>query len=202
MMPLFTYQTMKKFSSSFLLKVLALLLLLGLQHPCSSSLVHASETVRSVTENHAVAEYQPIKKKRVIGRMIDWGVAKLENIYDGDLVSELITAFIAKCDHIFAIMIHSFKDMTLTYNELHENEVERLGQFDKEFRDLAKLRNKIDRKCLYSSSMDDRSFCIDKGIEINEKIASLRSQRLKSADSIERYKEMIHWCASYKNWFC
>mmetsp|Transcript_34561 Transcript_34561/g.83610 ORF Transcript_34561/g.83610 Transcript_34561/m.83610 type:complete len:196 (+) Transcript_34561:201-788(+) len=195
---------MKNFSmsGSFILKLLTMLMLLGLQHPCPSSLAHASEIIPSGTENCVVAEYQPIKKKRGIGRMINWGLAKLENIYDGDLVSDLITAFIAKCDHIFATMIHSFKDMTLTYNELHESEVERLGQFDKEFKDLAKLRNKIDRKCLYSSTMDDRSLCIEKGIEINEKITTLRSQRSKSADSIERYKEMIIWCASYKNWFC
>lgn len=134
--------------------------------------------------------------------MLDWGLAKLENIVDGVLVADLITAFITKCDDIFAIMIHSFKEMTLSYDELHEKEMERLGHFDKEFRDLVQLRQRIDRKCLYSSDMDDRSICIDKGIQIHQKIQSLRGQREKSAHSIERYQDMIDWCASYKNWFC
>mmetsp|Transcript_30429 Transcript_30429/g.55213 ORF Transcript_30429/g.55213 Transcript_30429/m.55213 type:complete len:225 (+) Transcript_30429:38-712(+) len=193
---------MKKFTSSFFLSLLAslLLLLLGVQNPSLSSLVHASKTEPD-TKNH-VAEYQPSNKKGGIGRVLDWGLAKLENIYDGDLVSDLIMAFIAKCDHIFAIMIHSFKEVTLSYDELHKKEVDRLVQFDNEFKNLVKLRNKIDRKCLYSSTADDRSLCIDKGIEIHDKIQDLRSQRSKSSDAIERYKEMIDWCASYKNWFC
>eukprot|EP00571_Detonula_confervacea_P011683 CAMPEP_0172313590 /NCGR_PEP_ID=MMETSP1058-20130122/20543_1 /TAXON_ID=83371 /ORGANISM="Detonula confervacea, Strain CCMP 353" /LENGTH=183 /DNA_ID=CAMNT_0013027267 /DNA_START=46 /DNA_END=594 /DNA_ORIENTATION=+ len=183
---------MKKFGSSFFLTFLASLLLLGIQNQCPSSLVHASETVVPAAENH-VAEYQPIKKKVGIGRVLEWGLAKLENVYDGVLVADLITAFVTKCDHIVAIMIHSFKEMTLPYDELHEKEVERLGQFDNEFRDLVKLRNKIDRKCLYSKNVEDRSLCIDKGIEIQDKIQDLRIKRLTSAGSIERYHDMVIW---------
>lgn len=134
--------------------------------------------------------------------MLEWGLAKLENIYDGVLVLDLITAFVEKCDHIVAIMIHSFKEITLPYDELHEMEVERLGQFDEEFRGLVKLRNKIDRKCLYTKSVEDRSLCIERGIEIHGKIQDLRSQRLKSADSIQRYEGMLVWCKLYNNWIC
>ncbi|KAL7523827.1 hypothetical protein ACHAXR_000348, partial [Thalassiosira sp. AJA248-18] len=186
--------------SSLFLTLLASFLLLGVHNLSPSLLVGASETGPAAA--NIVAEYQPSKKKIGLGRVIDWGLAKLENIYDGVLVSDLITDFIAKCDHIFGIMIHSFKEMTLTYDELREKEVGRLGRFDKEFRDLVKLRNKIDRKCLYTSDVEDRSLCVDKGIEIHDKIQDLRSQRSKSAESIERYKDMISWCASYKNWFC
>jgi len=92
--------------------------------------------------------------------------------------------------------------MPLSYNELHEKEMERLGQFDGDFKDLVKLRHKIDRKCLYSSDVEERSLCIEKGIEIHDKIQDLRSQRSKTTDAIGRYDDMIEWCASYNNWFC
>mmetsp|Transcript_34233 Transcript_34233/g.72078 ORF Transcript_34233/g.72078 Transcript_34233/m.72078 type:complete len:194 (+) Transcript_34233:308-889(+) len=193
---------MKRFRSSFFLSLVAAFLLLGTQHPPLSPLVHASATGPADAPN-SLAEYQPAKKKGGIGRVLDWGLAKLEHAYDGGLlVSDLIAAFITKCDHIIAIMIHSFRDMTLSYEELHEKEKEHLQQFDQEFRGLVKLRNKIDRKCLYSKSADDRSLCIDRGIEIHEKIQELRSQRLKSEGAIERYKGMIDWCGGYNNWFC
>jgi len=155
----------------------------------------------AAAENH-VAEYQPTKKKKGIGKVLDWGLAKLENMYDGVLVSDLISAFAVKCDNIVAFMIHSFKEIRLPYHELRDMEVERLGRFDTEFRDLVKLRNRIDSTCLHTKSVEDRSLCIDKGIEIQDKIQHLRSQRLKSSGSIERYKEMVEWCASYNNWFC
>lgn len=91
---------------------------------------------------------------------------------------------------------------TSSYEELHEKEVGRLVRFDTEFRELVKLRNRIDRKCLYSSSVEDRSLCVENGIGIHDKIQGLRSQRSKCSDSIERYEEMMEWCASYSNWFC
>lgn len=195
---------MKKIRGSIFLTLLATLLLMGTQSSLSpTSAVHfacASNTGPAVAD--VVVEYQPIKKKRGLGSVFDWGLAKIENIYDGILVSDLITAFFEGVDHIFGLMIHSFREMKLSYDELHKKEVERLGQFDKEFRELKKLRNKIDRKCLYTGNVEDRSLCIDKGIEIHDKIQDLRSQRMKSEKSIERYKEMIGWCASYNNWFC
>ena len=148
-----------------------------------------------------VAEYQP-SNKSTLSRVFDWGLAKVENIYDGKLVKDLIATFILKCDHIVTIMFHSFRELTLSYNDLHTKEVERLDQFDVEFRDLVKLRNKIDRKCLYSTSVEDRALCIDNGMDIHNKINDLRIQRTKSEGNVERYKGMIEWCASYNNWFC
>ena len=148
-----------------------------------------------------VAEYQP-SNKSTLSRVFDWGLAKVENIYDGKLVKDLIATFILKCDHIVTIMFHSFRELTLSYNDLHTKEVERLDQFDVEFRDLVKLRNKIDRKCLYSTSVEDRALCIDNGMDIHNKINDLRIQRTKSEGNVERYKGMIEWCALYNNWFC
>ncbi|KAL3781399.1 hypothetical protein HJC23_001602 [Cyclotella cryptica] len=87
-------------------------------------------------------------------------------------------------------------------DDLHRNEVQRLKQFDQEFKELLKFRNKIDRKCLYATTVDDRSVCVEKGISVNSKIQDLRSRRFKSVKSIDRYEKMIAWCASYKNWFC
>lgn len=190
---------MKKFQGSIFFALLAALLLLGNTASASPPVDIASETE---TEAEIIAIYQPIKKKAGIGRVFDWGLAKLETIIDGDLVSDLITTFIDKCGVLYATMIHSFKDMTLSYNELHEKEMERLGQFDGDFKDLVKLRHKIDRKCLYSSDVEERSLCIEKGIEIHDKIQDLRSQRSKTTDAIGRYDDMIEWCASYNNWFC
>ena len=79
--------------------------------------------------------------------------------------------------------------------------MERLTQFDTEFADLVKLRNKIERKCLVGST-EERSLCVNKEIEIHEQIQDLRSRRLRSIANVERYKEMMEWCASYSNWFC
>eukprot|EP00804_Cyclotella_cryptica_P000490 CCRYP_018514-RA/>CCRYP_018514-RA protein AED:0.36 eAED:0.36 QI:0/-1/0/1/-1/1/1/0/118 len=118
------------------------------------------------------------------------------------MVSDLFSAFVTKCDKILHMMVHSFKDMTLSYTDLHRNEVQRLKQFDQEFKELLKFRNKIDRKCLYATTVDDRSVCVEKGISVNSKIQDLRSRRFKSVKSIDRYEKMIAWCASYKNWFC
>ena len=145
------------------------------------------------------------QKRGSIGRVFDWGLAKLENILnDGILISDLISAFITKCDHMFAIMIHSLRDMFVSYETLRNKEIERLSQFDVEFKDLVKLRHKIERKCLYSNNLspDDQSLCVDRGVEIRDKIQKLRSQRTKSAESIKRYENMQEWCASYSNWFC
>ena len=195
---------MKRIRSSFFLTLLASFLLLGTQNYLSPSLQFASAS--KISEPSAsetlVAEYKPIKKQHGLKRVINWGLAKIENLYDGILVSDLISAFITAADHIFAIMIHSFKELTLSYEELHTKEAERLGQFDTEFKHLVKLRNKIDRKCLYASNVEERSLCIDKGMEIQDRIQTLRSQRSKSEEAVGRYKEMIGWCESYNNWFC
>ena len=105
---------------------------------------------------------------------------------------------------MFAIMIHSLRDMFVSYETLRTNEIERLSQFDVEFKDLVKLRHKIERKCLYSNNLspEDQSLCVDRGVEIRDKIQKLRKQRTNSAESIKRYEDMQLWCASYNNWFC
>ncbi|KAL7522372.1 hypothetical protein ACHAWX_007052 [Stephanocyclus meneghinianus] len=181
--------------SSFLAFLASLALL-------SSGKVTPAAARQPSAANRAVVEYQPADKKNGIGKILDWGLAKIERLYDGAMVSDLFSAFVTKCDKILHILVHSFHDITLTYTELHRNEIQRLEQFDKEFKELLKLRNKIDRKCLYTTNVDDRSLCVEKGIDVNSKIQDLRRRRTKSAKSIDWYKEMIAWCASYKNWFC
>ncbi|KAL9178489.1 hypothetical protein ACHAXT_001827 [Thalassiosira profunda] len=188
---------MRTFRSSLFLVLLAALMLLGVHNVSPSSLAHAAKTPDP--DGAFVAEFSHHKKG--LGRLVDWGLAKIEKVYDVG-VSDLFAAFKVKCDHLVTIMIHSFRDLTLSYETLHEKEVGRLKDFDDEFRDLVKMRNKIDRKCLYSTNAEDRSLCIEKGIDIHRKIEDLRGQRTKSAAAIERYKGMIEWCASYNNWFC
>ena len=151
-----------------------------------------------VDQNSVVVEYN----KSGLGRMLDWGLAKVESIYDGQLVKELFSAFLNKCDHMFTLMIHSFKDMFTSYESLLEKEVQRLAQFDIEFTELVKFRQKIDRRCLLSANEEERSMCVEKGVDIRDKIQALRRQRSKSSNAIERYESWVVWCASYKNWFC
>ena len=184
------------------------------KQPATSSTIPSSEnnkakgsTSSTTCDDAAAAGSCQIneQKRGSIGRVFDWGLAKLENILnDGILISDLISAFITKCDHMFAIMIHSLRDMFVSYETLRNKEIERLSQFDVEFKDLVKLRHKIERKCLYSNNLspDDQSLCVDRGVEIRDKIQKLRSQRTKSAESIKRYENMQEWCASYNNWFC
>ncbi|KAL7530882.1 hypothetical protein ACHAWF_003545 [Thalassiosira exigua] len=193
---------MKRFRTTFTLPLLALALLWGTLSASPSTLAYASASEGATSETNPVAAYEPSRKKKGLGRVLDWGLAKLEGVYDHVLVSDLITAFVAKCDNILAMMVHSVREMTMSYDELHEKEVTRLREFDEEFRDLVKLRNRIDRKCLYSRSVEDRSLCVEKGMDIQDKIRGLRSQRSKSESAIERYKDMIEWCASYNNWLC
>ena len=88
------------------------------------------------------------------------------------------------------------------YESLRDVESERLKVFDGEFKAVTKLRAQIDRRCLYASAGDERSLCVDKGIEINRKVKGLQVRRAKAANAVERYDRMIAWCASYKNWFC
>ena len=89
-----------------------------------------------------------------------------------------------------------------SYESLRDVESERLKVFDGEFKAVTKLRAQIDRRCLYASAGDERSLCVDKGIEINRKMKGLQARRAKAASAVERYDRMIAWCASYKNWFC
>lgn len=152
---------------------------------------NVSPALAEQSKNTVVAEYQPSDKKSGIGKILNWGLAKVEKIYDGVKVSDLLSAFVAKCDDIIHIMVHSFKDMTLSYSDLHQKELDRLKQFDIEFKDLAKLRNKIDRKCMYTTDVDDRSACVDKGIDVNSKIIDLKNRRLRSIKAIERYKGQV-----------
>ena len=96
-------------------------------------------------------------------------------------------------------MMHSFKDMILPYTTLYKKELERLDEFDGEFKDLVKLRNKIERKCMYSTNVEDRSVCVDQGIDINSKILDLKKRRLRSIQAIDRYEGQVSLsCNSFK----
>ncbi|KAL7441702.1 hypothetical protein ACHAXH_007305 [Discostella pseudostelligera] len=208
--------------------VASILLLMGVQYsysPLSMIVVDASKqpdapSPTTITSSEKTAESSTTcnddgagagscqineQKRGTIGRVLNWGLAKIENIMnDGILISDLISAFITKCDHMFAIMIHSVRDMFVSYDTLRRKEIERLAQFDVEFKDLVKLRHKIERKCLYSNNLnpEDRTLCVERGVEIRDKIQKLRSQRSKSAENIKRYENMHEWCAGFNNWFC
>jgi hypothetical protein len=172
--------------------------LLPIHYSSVSFQVVAASPVDALDENSVIAEYN----KPVLGRILDWGLAKVESVFDGQVVMELFSAFLSKCDKMFMSMIHSFKEIFMSYGQLHKKEVQRLAEFDKDFKDLVKLRHKIDRRCLLSSNEEDRSLCVEKGIDIKNKIQALRKQRTKSSNAIERYESWMAWCASYKNWFC
>mmetsp|Transcript_26533 Transcript_26533/g.62923 ORF Transcript_26533/g.62923 Transcript_26533/m.62923 type:complete len:192 (+) Transcript_26533:94-669(+) len=180
-------------------KIVALAAVALLFKQQGSASVASGTSVPSSTANNTVSEYQP--RRKGLGKIVDWGLAKVEAVFDPVNVAELITTFIAKADRMVQIMIHGFFEITSSYQTLHDGEVQRLDQFDTEFADLVKLRNKIERKCLVAGT-EERSLCVNKEIEIHEQIQDLRSRRLKSIANVERYKEMIEWCASYENWFC
>ena len=122
--------------------------------------------------------------------------------FDRAVVSDLISTFLGKCDDVLAILYRSAQEMMFSYEALRDVESERLKVFDGEFKAVTKLRAQIDRRCLYASAGDERSLCVDKGIEINRKVKGLQARRAKAASAVERYDRMIAWCASYKNWFC
>lgn len=189
--------------SNLLVTALILLLSAGIQHSSTSS----SSISPPFAYASDVAHYQSStsqKKKNKLSHILNWGLAKVENIYDGKFnVKDLIQTFIMKCDHIVTFMLHSWiPSLTQSYTKLHTKEVNNLQKFDEEFRDLIKLRNKIDRKCLYSSSTDDRSICVANGMDIHNKIADLKKERIKSERLIDRYDKMMDWCKDYGNWFC
>lgn len=184
---------MKTFTRSIKLLIATLLLLCSLQ---SNNYVY---TAAAASED--VAQYQPPSNNKLT-QLYSWGLAKVETLYDTTQISDLITKFFKSANKVVSIMFHSFKDMTLSYTELHTKETQKLSKFDSEFNNLIKLRNKIDRKCLYASNPDERSICIEKGMDIHNKINDLRSQRSLSEESIERYGNMIEWCKGYGNWFC
>ena len=149
-----------------------------------------------------VVAYVPQKPSRGLGAVLDWGLAKIERAFDRAVVSDLISTFLGKCDDVLAILYRSAQEMMFSYESLRDVESERLKVFDGEFKAVTKLRAQIDRRCLYASAGDERSLCVDKGIEINRKVKGLQARRAKAASAVERYDRMIAWCASYKNWFC
>ena len=178
--------------------LLLMVLVLNTSNPLHSSpacVVIAKKDI--VDQNSAIVEYN----KSGLGLVFDWGLAKWESVFDGQLMNELFSAFLLKCEHMFTLMIHSFGDMFKSYSALQEREVERLAQFDADFSDLVKMRQKIDRRCLLSAN-EERTLCVEKGVDIKNKIQALRTQRSKSSNAIERYESWVAWCASYKNWFC
>lgn len=179
--------------------LLLIVLVLNISNPwCSSPACFVAAKEDVVDQNSVVAEYN----KSGLGLMLDWGLAKVESVFDGQLMNELFSAFLLKCEHMFTLMITSFADMFMSYSALQEREVERLAEFDSEFSDLVKLRQKIDRRCLLSANEEERTLCVEKGVDIKNKLQALRSQRSKSSNAIERYESWMEWCTSYKNWFC
>ena len=152
----------------------------------------------SFDQNADIVEYD----KTGLSYMLSWGIAKFESAFDGQLMNELFSAFLLKCERMFTLMIHSFTDMFMSYDKLYEREVQRLDQFDAAFRELVKLRQKIERRCLVAASEDERTLCVDQGIEVKDKLHALRGQRSKSFDAVGRYERWMTWCSSYKNWFC
>ena len=193
---------MKKVRGSLVLTFLASLLLLGLRGSPSSPPFVGALDASCGAAGSCVAEYRPAVKKRGLGRVLDWTLAQIENVFDAAVVSDLITTFLAKCDRALALLLHSFRDMTLSYEELREREAARAVDFDREFKELAKLRNKIDRKCLHSVRPAERSLCVERGVEIHARIADLRRRRSQSAEAVARYEEWAEWCAGYGNWLC
>ena len=149
-----------------------------------------------------VVAYVPQKPSRGLGAVLDWGLAKIERAFDRAVVSDLISTFLGKCDDVLAILYRSAQEMMFSYEALRDVESERLKVFDGEFKAVTKLRAQIARRCLYAAAGEERSLCVDKGIEINRKVKGLRARRAKAASAVERYDRMIAWCASYKNWFC
>ena len=207
---------------SFLFALLAASLLLagGVQRRCpTTTLCDARATAAATAAEDgggsevAMIGFRPNEKRGLLGggggglgRIVDWGLAKLENVVrgGGDVrsVSDLMAAFAIKCDAILSIMVRSMIEISMPYETLRDAEAERLVRFDVDFKDLVELRNKIERRCLRARTPEDRSVCVDRGVEIRERIYDLRDRRAKSADAIVRYEGMIEWCASYNNWFC
>ena len=181
--------------------LLLVVLVLNISNPLCSSpacFVIAEEDFVDLDQNSVVVEYN----KSGLGLILDWGLAKVESVFDGQLMNELFSAFLFKCEHMFTLMINSFADMFMSYSVLHERETKRLAVFDSEFSDLVKLRQKIDRRCLLSANKEERTLCVEKGVDIKNKLLALRTQRSKSSNAVERYEGWVKWCASYKNWFC
>jgi hypothetical protein len=208
--------TRRKLSS--LVTILACALLIAVVQSCpklvySKPLVSSSSTTKGGNAapdgndndnnaNHSeLVEYKHAKGG--LGKIVSWGLAKIENAIYGDVnISDLIAAFVAKFDNVLAIMVRSFAEIMMPYEKLLVLEKERLVKFDSEFKDLVGLRNKIERKCSRVTTIDDRSLCVDRGVDIRGKIDDLRDKRSRSIDAISRYEGMIEWCASYGNWFC
>lgn len=162
---------------------------------------HRSSFVSASSEHYeddfAVAEAKGFKK------IIRWGLAKVEKVFDRQMVTEMITSFLQKCEGIIEMMMTNLKEvLTMSYKELRDKEKQRITDFDVEFSELVQLRNKIERRCLYPSNKDDRSLCVENEMEIQEKIQDLRKRREKAGKALESYEAWIEWCASYNNWFC
>lgn len=171
------------------------------RHMCVGASNGADSIVTELL-NRDVAMYDANRKRKGLKSVMDWGLAKIENIYNPQSVSDLIMTFINLCDGIIEMMMTSFSEWTMSYEELRDKETLRLTDFDGKFSELVSLRNKIQRKCLHPNNDKERSMCIEKEMEIQGKIRELRSRREKSSSALERYGSSIIWCASYNNWFC
>jgi hypothetical protein len=211
-------RTTKKFANrnkSYLITIIVFAFLLTsvqrcptlvLSKPLTSSSAAMDDAAPDYNDNKkggTLVEYAPVNEGRTLQKIVNWGLSKIENVVYGDVrISDLIDAFATRCDAVFAIMVRSVMEISHSYEELLTLENERLSKFDAEFVELVKLRNRIERKCARVTTVDDRSLCVDGGMDIRGKIDDLRGKRSRSIDAIARYEGMIEWCASYGNWFC
>ena len=95
---------MKLYRHSAVSKIIALVVAALLFKQQSAS-VPCGASVPSSAADNTVSEYKP---RKGLGKIVDWGLAKVEAALDPANVAELITTFIAKADRIVQIMIHGF----------------------------------------------------------------------------------------------
>ncbi|EJK53085.1 hypothetical protein THAOC_27542, partial [Thalassiosira oceanica] len=87
-------------------KIVALAAVALLFKQQGSASVASGTSVPSSTATNTVSEYQP--RRKGLGKIVDWGLAKVEAVLDPVNVSELINTFIAKAESMVQIMIHGF----------------------------------------------------------------------------------------------
>ena len=95
----------------------------------------------------------------------------------------MISTQVDKAEDVLAILLRSFKDMSLSYTTLRDGESERLRRFDDEFKNVAKLRRAIDRRCLRARDGDERSLCVEKGVDVNKTVKDLQKRRARVPSS-------------------
>ena len=65
---------------------------------------------------------------------------------------------------------------------------ERYDLVDQDVKELARLRNKIEYRCLHPRDEETRSLCVGKDMDLNDKLQAARRQRTKLREKYEAYK--------------